>query len=344
MLNRVSIISPLAYTGKQTSVDVKDQLAINQIPIAKKINDKKQRAVSSLAVLAVGSAMAPLAGRYLDVLSGSGGKLIQMSYKLSDKTQTFDKALAKLDLSSKLKKILDPIKNKLFKVKNIDTFKEGFYSSGGLRGAANAAKDSALKVGDKAKQAVAQRTLDSLDEIAKMGVVGRTLGNTGIFLKKNLTGGLGVINGLFAAMTVNSVINAKKGEKVSTFMEDVLGTWVGSIGGFRLFENILKGLCKFIDPKTNKVVEKGLIPTVAKIVNKVPFKGFIVPMAGAMIISTMMQKLSHKLFGKPTKEEPKVIDSVNSFNDWLTQTGWTMSDFENSLKAQAEMPPANNQN
>ena len=38
---------------------------------------------------------------------------------------------------------------------------------------------------------------------------------------------MGLINGLFVGLTIKSTIDAPKGEKTSTFMDDLLGNWVG---------------------------------------------------------------------------------------------------------------------
>jgi hypothetical protein len=203
--------------------------------------------------------------------------------------------------------------------------------------AVSSAVEAATKEASKGaakKIAMAQRTLDSLDKINKTNVFGRSVGKTGLFLKKNLSGTMGIINGLFAAMTINSVIQAKKGEKFSTLMEDVLGTWVGSLGGFRLFESALKGLAKV------NTANSGILPTIAKVVNKVPAKGFLLPLAGAIALSSVLQKLSHKLFGKPTKEEPKTIESVNDFNNWMKDMGWSPAEIKAIENAQAQAQAA----
>ncbi len=190
----------------------------------------------------------------------------------------------------------------------------------------------------------AKRTLDTLkksqalESAGKMNMFGKAFTKTGLFFKKNLTGLTGMINGLFAAMTINSVIQAKKGEKVSTFMEDVLGTWVGSLYGFQLTQKVLNGLSKVYN---NPNASKGILSTVAKVVNKVPGKGFVVPLAGAMLLSTVLQKVSHKIFGKPTKEEPKTIESVEDFNSWMKNMGWSAAEIKQIQKQQA-LNAANN--
>lgn len=337
MINRVSIISPASFTGTKVPVVEDDKSAIEQVPLARKFSEhNKHKSVGSLAIISSGAVAGPLVGRGLDALSGSSGTIVKLSQKVSAKTLKLDAFLSKLNLGQKIKNIIDPVKYRIFKANNLEKFSKGFNAGGGLKGAAETAKKVAQQAGNPAGVAVAERTLQTLKEVSNLGITGRLVGKTGIFLKKNLTGSLGVINGIFAAMTVNSVYRANEGERFSTLMEDVLGTWVGSIGGYRLFENILKGLGQFVDPATGQVAAKGVIPTVAKIVNKIPLKGFVFPLMGAMIISTAMQKLSHSLFGKPKREEPQVIDSVDSFQNWLKQTGWTQDEINAVVAAQNE--------
>ena len=335
MLNRVQISHPLTFQAKAETMPTESVEGFNQIPIARKINDDKQRTVGALSILIAGGIAGPFVGKGLDILSGGvNSPLVKWSGKIASKTPQFDIFMDKLAIGDKLRKLYDPIKLKLFKTENLKNFSKGFHSGGGLKGAAEAARDVAIQTGNVSKQAVAQRSLETLKHLEGMGRLGKLFGKTGVFFKKNLTGTVGVMNGLFAAMTVNSVYKAKKGEKISTFMEDFLGTWIGSLGGYRLFENILKGLGEFaVDsagkatargtfPTASKIAGNGIIPFIAKVVNKIPFKGFVFPMIGAMLISSIMQKFSHAIFGKPTKEEPVVIDSYDSFNNWLTQTGW----------------------
>ncbi|MEW5822169.1 MAG: hypothetical protein AB1782_18385 [Cyanobacteriota bacterium] len=180
----------------------------------------------------------------------------------------------------------------------------------------------------------------TLQNINKMGVLGRTFGKTGMFLRKHLTGSMGLFNGLFAAMTVNSVIQAKKGEKFSTLMEDVLGTWVGSLGGFSIFNGILKGLQKFTAPASTAT---GILPTIAKVVNKVPGKTFVVPLIGAMLLSTILQKVSHKIFGKPTKEGDDKNKQKTNMDEFLNKTGWSRDQFNAVKNYQGENNLLNNQ-
>lgn len=290
--------------------DIKDS-AVNNIPVAGQIAEQ-QNAKSSLIVLGGGAALGPLLGMGLDRMTGSSGYLVKLAKNISDKTGGFDKWFSSLNLGDKINNLLAPIKNKFFSSDSFSAFKNGYYSSSGLKNVAELAKTTAEKAGKAADAAVAQRTLDSLKEFENMGILGRVFGKTGLFLKRNLSGLTGLLNGLFAAMTVNSVMQAKKGEKVSTLMEDVFGTWIGSMGGYRLFDNILKGL----SAAEATGATTGLLPTLAKIVNKIPAKGFMVPLIGAMLMSTVLQKVSHAIFGKPTKKDPFVIEKKEDFNAW----------------------------
>ncbi|MEW5820293.1 MAG: hypothetical protein AB1782_08895 [Cyanobacteriota bacterium] len=371
MISPIANYNQISYRGKDklssqspgSQIDLKDQLfqasvqeinkkVTDNVPLANKITDTQTRTMTSLSILAAGALVAPITSVGLDRLSGANGVLVKASQFISNKTTGFDKWLNKVDIGRHTGKIIKAIKGKLFQQNNIQKFKEGFYSGGGLMSSAQAVQAEALKAGRLAQAAVAQRSIETLNQVKNLGVLGRTFGKIGIFFKKNTTGGLGIINGIFAAMTVNSVLNAKKGERKSTLMEEVLGTWVGSLGGFRLFENVLKGLEKF-EVKTivqkaghskevTKIAGNGLIPNIARIVNRIPLKGFIFPMIGAMLISSAMQKLSHLLFGKPTKEEPKVIDSVDSLQLWLKHIGWSVEEVKALDKVVQQHAAANN--
>lgn len=339
MLSPISYVRPVSFRGTEKGAqvqpkvdalpdlqaslqDIKEQAIANN-PVAQKLSDKQTRSIRSLSIIGSGALIGPLTGMGLDKLSGAEGFLVKVARKISQKTTGVDKLLGRLGVADKVSSVYVPLRNKVIKPENLKLFKEGFYAAGGLEGAAKGMKQMALEAGNASKAAVAQRSLETLKNIETLGIMGRLVGKTGIFLKKNLTGSLGIMNGIFATMTVNSVINAKKGERVSTLMEDLLGTWIGSIGGYRLFENALKGLNQFVNPQTGQVTAQGLIPAIAKLVNKVPAKGFLFPLAGAMIMSSAFQKLSHKVFGKPTKEEPVVIDSMEDLQKWLKTTGWS---------------------
>lgn len=323
MLNRVTINSPPTFRGNNVSLQGSPEAAIDAVPVARQIKDKKTRASGALITLVAGGIAGPIAGMGLDKLSGADASIVKLARNVSSKTGKLDVFLSNLDIKTRLAKILDPVKTRFFKTANIEKFSKGFHSGGGLKGSLKNARQVALNANDMARVANVDRSFVTLAQTRNLGPVGKFIGKSSIFFKKNLTGTVGVINGLFAAITINSVAKAKKGEKFSTFMEDFLGTWIGSLGGFRLTENILKGFNSFRNPQTGKIVGKGIIPTVAKFVDKIPLKGFIVPMFGAMLISTILQKISHGLFGKPTRQEPIVIDSMDDFNKWLDQTGWS---------------------
>lgn len=332
-------VSSSTFEASVKEITELNQQAMESVPLARKLNNEKNRAISSLIGLGLGGVAGPVLGMGLDSLSGYNKPIVKISERLSARTVGFDKWFKGLQLGARFKKIFQPVKDKLFTPENYKTFMNGYRKDGGLLGAHVNLRNAAAEAGEIAKVKVAARSITTLKEVDKLGVVGRSFGKRAIALKKNLTGTMGVINGIFAAMTVSSVVNAKKGEKVSTFMEEVLGTWVGSIGGYRLFENVLRGLNEFVQPGTGKVLGKGVLPTVARIVNKIPLKGFVVPLIGAMVTSAMLQKLSHVVFGKPTREDPRVIDSVDSFNQWLKQTGWSHEEIaavQDQVKEQVE--------
>lgn len=375
MFNQVSTTGPVFYMGKPIDVQGIKQQTLENIPVANKLSDDTQRATKSLIVLASGSAIAPLLGIGLQRVTGPDGRFLRAAKALSDRTGGFDKWFNNLKLGDKLNKLLAPFTNTLANPNDLKLFKEAA-SSGSLGAEAkgiikaaqtaklsadsaatalekaleifkkgemlpeqfNALAQQAKKASDLAKSAtakvpLAENTLKSLESINKMGIIGRVFGKTGLFLRKNLTGITGVLNGLFAAMTVNSVLQAKEGEKVSTLMEDVLGTWIGSMGGYRLFEAFLKGL----EAVRTSGSGSGILLNIAKLVNKIPAKSFMVPLMGAMILSSVLQKVSHAIFGKPTKQDPKVIDSVESLQSWLQKTNWTSNDFA-AVKASQGLP------
>lgn len=338
MIRQVTTSQILSFRGKQAS-EVKDEeqsvagktaqkvkdvgkTITEQIPMADKLlnNDSSNNKVKcSLIMLTLGGILSPIVGKVLDPLIGSEGKYVQWANKLSNKTAGLDKFFAKHRPPSILPSRVGEKVQYYFKPKHVKMFKDGYYSVAGLEKPARVARSAALKAGNIEQYAKSQRTLSTLFATKKMGTLGKLFGKAGIFLQNNLTGMVGVLNGLFATMTVVNVINAKSDEKVSTFMEDILGTWIGSLGGFKLFEGAMNGLSTFVDPKTNKVLEKGVLPSIAKAVNKLPLKGLIVPIAGAAVVSSVLRSASHAVFGKPTKEAPVTIDSIESFDMWFSQ-------------------------
>lgn len=373
MVNQIPAMPRPAYMGTPGSLQNLNLGAMENIPVAGKIGDERTRASQSIAVMAGGMMAGPMLGRVLDLLSGPNGTLIKIAQSISDTkiAQNFNNWVTRVKPGEQVSKLLSPLKLKIFKGENLKLYKEGYNANRGILASAQASVKSATealaqanilkeaaKEGTKeaaraAKQlakatsnmATAEATLKSttqmLGKIEKMGVLGRAFGKTGLFFKKHLTGTMGIFNGLFAAMTVNSVIQAKKGEKVSTLMEDVMGTWVGSMGGFSIFNGVLNGLMKFVDPVTKTVTAKGVLPTIAKIVNKIPAKQFVFPLIGAIVLSTVLQKVSHAVFGKPTKEDPALENqNKDSMNDFLNKTGWSNQEFDKIRQAQG-LPPVN---
>lgn len=371
MLNPTpTAIRPTAYLGNAPTLQGLNQTATDNIPLARKIEN--HQGPSELLVMGGGAAFAKALGTLLHGLCEPTGPIVQFSKTLSDKTVGFNNWFTNLKIGEKVSKVLTPIKDRLFTSANLDTFNKGFKANGGLVGttkfAMETAKnnlDSAMKITDAAKKAKAvakattklntaeaiyKSTAGSVAKLNTMGVVGKTFGKTALFLRKHLNGGFGLMNGLFAAMTINGVLKAKEGEKFSTFMQDFLGSWIGSFGGFTLFGKIAEGLSKFVNPATGKVAAKGVLPTIAKVVNKLPWKTMTFPLIGSILLSTVLQKVSHALFGKPTEEakeankanETATAGSTESMSDFFNKTGWDKNAFnEVRNNQQVNVPVAN---
>lgn len=207
----------------------------------------------------------------------------------------------------------------------------------------------------------AQRTLDTLKAVAgeavqlsddvivqqakPMGMLGKTAAKSGLFLKQQLTGLTGMMNSVFAMFTIVNTIKAKPGEKLSTFMEDVLGTWVGSMGGFALANAGMKGMLN-----AAKANSPGIIGKAGQLLTKLPLPGkqFILPLVASIVLCNQMTKVSHAIFGKPTKDEDKKSETQQNeaqatnpsqanqtsnnavsfasegkgIDGWLNKTGW----------------------
>lgn len=300
MISQLSVAKPISFrSGSYSSTeygvaDVAEE-AISNIPAADKLyNGKHRKSFKSLAILGTGTVLGPVTGAALNYMVRPDGIIIKLAENMGNNTRGFDTWLAKLGVGEKIQKLIAPLRKNI-NTANFELFQEGF-RSGSLKESAKA-----ILSAEKASIAdinMAKTTLATLEKINGTGILGRALGKTALFFRNNLSGLQGVCNGLFAAITVNSVIQAKKGERVSTFMEDFLGTWIGSMGGYKLFEGALKGLAKVSKSGT----KEGLLPVISKYVDKIPGKQFVVPLIGAMVLSNVLQNLSHKIFGKPTKE------------------------------------------
>lgn len=338
MVNSINTHSNQAYTGAGQYLQNVNQAAADNIPLAGKINDEQTKALSSLGLMAGGAALGPIVGKGLNLMSGPEGPIVKVSEAISKRSTGFTKWFQGLKINERIAKMFEPVKNKFFNGTNVANFKAGYADGRGIKSAAEKILVEAGAKGDAGKALMATNTLESLKKINKMGTLGKAFGKTGLFLKQQLTGMTGIFNGLFAAMTINSVIQAKPGEKFSTLMEDVLGTWVGSLGGFSIFNSVLKGLDKVVNPATGQAVN-GTLLKVAKIVNKIPGKTFVVPLIGAMGLSFLLQKVSHALFGKPTREEGKTDAKKDDMNGWLNQTGWKPEDFTAIQQAQRMTNP-----
>ncbi|MGD9581297.1 MAG: hypothetical protein AB7V50_07980 [Vampirovibrionia bacterium] len=371
MVNPVTTTpNSVAYLGSPASMQGLNQTAVDNIPLARKFNENQQEGPSELLVMAGGAGLAKATGTLLHGLCEPEGPIVSLAKTISDKTVGFDKWFTNLNLGNKIGSILNPIKSKIFTSANIDTFNKGYKANSGLIGTTKAAMeaaktslDDAMKIADVAKQAkkvakatakfdtaeaIYKSTAGSVAKLNQMGVVGRLFGKTALFLRKHLNGGYGLMNGVFAAMTINSVLKAKEGEKLSTFMQDFLGSWIGSFGGFTLFGKVLEGLNQFVNPATNAVTAKGVLPTIAKIVNKIPLKSIVFPLIGSIILSTALQKVSHFFFGKPTEKDPaennaennkEAANKTETMNDFFKQTGWDQSAFNQVKTNQANVAP-----
>lgn len=154
-----------------------------------------------------------------------------------------------------------------------------------------------------------------------------------------------LVTGLFIGMSIKSAFDAPKGEKFSTFMEDIMVNW---LGGFLLFSPALKAAnalsnLKNIGAVANspiwKKVLQGSLKTVGKIASigqnnrmatigkAVKYLGkdgkllkvagwlgkgipggmvrLAIAMALLMPVNAVMRKISHALFGKPTQRDKK---------------------------------------
>ena len=399
MVNQIPTLQIPSNLGNTTALQNINQQASNHIPIAGKINDERNRAVSSLGVFGGGMLGAHLLGKLLKDMGGPDGAIINTAKKISANPNAIkvNNWLSKLDLGTKIGKVTKAFKNfitssKYIHAENVNAYGKTFKRFGGLKGSAimevadaqiamktatrqlnvaqkalqaaqkanNAAQVTKLteqitKLGEKivtskasAKAAAAnvRPIANTMKEVSKLGVLGKFFGNTGLFLQKHLSTKMGLFNGLFAAMTINGVIQAKKGEKFSTFMQDFLGTWIGSLGGYTLVARAQKALLSTFVNKSGVVTKSGLLPTMAKVLSKTPgwVRAFVIPMVGCIAISSLLEKVSHKLFGKPSDpvvEEAKQnqAQGATTFNgttppaanetmdSWLKQQGWDKNAF-----------------
>ena len=352
MLNQINTVSIVRFKGtdppNKTNAASTDQSlqnkviekakdkgkdVIDNIPLAKKAADNKNRTFGTLSFLTLGGVLAPMLGTAMDSISGLNSPIVKAAQKISDKTIKFDSWFKGLNAGNKIHNALEPIKLKLLGKTNLEILRRNAHKTTFLE-TSRVLRDNALSNGNRLVAHSAIKTVQTIEQTSNLGILGKSFAKGSMILKKNLSGTSGIVNGLFAAMTVNDVIKAKEGEKLSTFMETLMGAWVGSMVGYRAFENVLLKVMDFVPKKGAAKIGTGFIPKLATVVSKLPAKGLLIPMAGAILVSSMMQKISHAVFGKPTKKDPVVIDSVDSLQNYLVQSGWVNVKPSNYLEAQ----------
>ncbi len=147
---------------------------------------------------------------------------------------------------------------------------------------------------------------------------------------------LGILmNGAFFGMAIKEAAEAPKGEKVSTFMEDILGNWVGFMLASPYIAKLINGTANLkkieinkastlmkapaaLAKLTGKIVGLGMDPNLGKKHGKLGRFGIKIPatIAGGLIrvvglfvlagiASKPFRSLSHLIFGKPTHKEEK---------------------------------------
>ncbi len=144
---------------------------------------------------------------------------------------------------------------------------------------------------------------------------------TGNFLKNG--GGLGalfvVFNGWMIGNSIKEAREAPKGEKMSTFAEDMLGNWIGMFATWPLLEKGINGVANLKNMQANTVTQKlakglgkvvgfgmpGKLGTKVGLAKRAPgmlLRGVIL-IGGSTLMSYPFKKLSHLIFGKPHHKE-----------------------------------------
>lgn len=198
----------------------------------------------------------------------------------------------------------------------------------------NAAKHGSLEHSNVAKLASKIQMLEHVNKnssaLSKL-LTKFTMG-TGNFMGGNLFGTL--LTGLFIGTSIKSAMEAPKGEKLSTFMEDFMGSWVG---GYLLFSpagkivNSIAGLKNIGANATKLSFLQKTLKTVGKIVGSGQGVKGLKALPGGMLrfalvlaliapFTKILKKISHKLFGKPThndktKENQDIINRQNTVNN-----------------------------
>jgi len=159
-----------------------------------------------------------------------------------------------------------------------------------------------------------------------------TLG-TGSFMG----GGLGntLLMGVLLGQTFKTAMEAPKGEKVSTFMEDLMGGWIGGYLLMSPLGKLVNGIAgmKNLALKPDSPMWKKALQTVGKVVGYGQGKAFLPGLPGgilrlALVFGLTMpfmegfKKISHVLFGKPShKNDP--LGGGDQMNSLLNQNNAT---------------------
>ncbi|OGI03546.1 MAG: hypothetical protein A2Y25_09825 [Candidatus Melainabacteria bacterium GWF2_37_15] len=122
-----------------------------------------------------------------------------------------------------------------------------------------------------------------------------------------------ILNGLVLGDSIKSTIEAPKGEKFSTFMEDIMGNWFGGILMFPYVGKVVSAIAGLKNIGSNMTEtplwRKGL-QLVGKVVGMGQGKSLIKSLPGGILrfaltlallsqVSKMFKNVSHNLFGKP---------------------------------------------
>ncbi len=154
----------------------------------------------------------------------------------------------------------------------------------------------------------------------------------GNFLKNGGTMGafMVLVNGWFLGNSVKEAVEAPKGEKMSTFAEEMLGNWIGTFAAWPLIEKGINGLANLKTIKNPASITSKLAKGIGHVVGfGMPGKGtnvsmfkrvpgmllrFTILIAGAALAAWPFKKVSHAIFGKPhhkyKKEEEKQKSQV----------------------------------
>ena len=227
---------------------------------------------------------------------------------------------------------------------------------GGLKQKAITGKFNAGKV------EILMNKIGLLQKAEKSGLLARMFAKGSIITGHFLGGGpFGIIlNGFFLGGTIKSTIDAKKGEKVSTFMEDFLGNWIGNfamwapislainkaanlkfIEGKGIGTNIVKGIGHVIGFGLKKGGAKsaGFLEHAAEWGGKggrMLFVLFVV----APIVSNIFTKVSHLIFGTPTKSKEKEKEESKPVqrqtNENINQNAVQPSPFQGQIQPQVQ--------